>query len=82
LGAKKKLRIFATIPETAVQDLQIVSHSFKGVESYGNHFDEKNWLPVFWGETRLFSTIFLPLIFKDSSRFQIIFLHFQGWGKR
>jgi hypothetical protein len=26
-------------------------------------------------------TLFVPLIFKDSSKFQIFFLHFEGWGK-
>jgi hypothetical protein len=45
------------------------------------NFDEKHCFPVFGGETRFFSTIFVPLILKDSSRFQIFFLHFEGWEK-
>jgi hypothetical protein len=42
---------------------------------------KKNFFPVFWGETRFFSTVFVPLIFKDSSRIQIFSKHFEGWGK-
>jgi hypothetical protein len=47
----------------------------------GTNFDEKKFFPVFGGEPRFFSTIFVLIIFKDSSRFQIFFLHFEKWGK-
>jgi hypothetical protein len=35
----------------------------------------------FWGGNLFFSIIFVPLLFKDSSRSKNFFLHFEGWGK-